>query len=333
MAPYPPSWLDRLTGWIERVPGPPWAFYAGLGFVGYLVSSVLRWMDGRQPVGTFNPLPPPFLLWVVGILALHHYLDHYARRALAQFRPLLDADQADYDRLEYQLTVTPARDALIGGLFWVGLSSVIVALTYPLARPYFPPWEIAVSVLTFFVGGTFIQHLIHQLLTVRRLYGRITHVDLYDLEPLFAFSNLTARAAIGIILLQYAIVALLPGEAKLTVLVPVAVLTVVAVVVFVWPLTGIHRLLEEEKSLQMAAVDQRLKAIVATLYERVDSGRLTGMEEVEKTITSLKTTRDIVDGRPTWPWQPTTVRGLAAAVVLPIALWLVQEVLQRLLQL
>jgi hypothetical protein len=298
-----------------------------------LASSVLRWLDGRQPVGAFDPLPPPFLLWIVGILALHQYLDSYARQALARFRPLLTGDQRDYERLQYTLTVTPARTAILGGLFWVGLSASIVVLTYPLVAPYFPPWEIVVSVLTFFVGGTFLQHLIYQLRAVRRLYSQIDHVDLYDLEPLFAFSNLTARAAIGIVLLQYAIVALLPAAAKLTLVVPVAGLTLIAVVLFAWPLTGIHQLLEDAKGQETAAVEQRLKVAVAMLYQRVDSGQLVGMDEVEKTITSLKATRDIVEARPTWPWQPSTIRGLATAILLPIALWLMQELLQRLLNL
>ena len=25
--PYPPSWVDRLMAWIDRLPGPPWLFY------------------------------------------------------------------------------------------------------------------------------------------------------------------------------------------------------------------------------------------------------------------------------------------------------------------
>ncbi|HSN75627.1 MAG TPA: hypothetical protein VL334_11170 [Anaerolineae bacterium] len=167
--PYPPSWLDRFTAAVERLSGPPWAFYAALGVVGYLAASVLRWLDGRQPLGAFDPLPPPFLLWALGVLALHHYLDRYARRALAQFRPLLHGDQAEYDRLEYELTITPARAAATGGLIWVAVSAVLVAMTYRWSRPYFPPWEIVVSVLTFFVGGTFLQHVIHQMRAVRRI--------------------------------------------------------------------------------------------------------------------------------------------------------------------
>lgn len=331
--PYKPSWLDRFTAWVERLRLPVGAFYAALGIAGYLAASVMRWLDGRQAPGVFDPLPPPFLLWALGVLALHHYLDHYARQALAQFRPLMKGGQSEYDRLEYELTISPARWAALGGAIWVVVSASIVLATRQLALSYFPLWEVIVSVLTFFVGGTFIQHVLHQMRTVRRIYAGIEHVDLYDTQPLIAFSGLTARAAIGLVLLQYAILAILPGESKTTLIIPSAVLTLIAVAVFIWPLLGVHRLLEEEKGEQSAAVEQRLKAAVATLYQRVDSGQLVDMEQVEKTITSLKTTRDLIDSRPTWPWQPSTVRGLATAILLPIGLWLLQELLQRLLRL
>jgi hypothetical protein len=177
-----------------------------LGGVGYLAASVLRWLDGSQPIGAFDPMPPPFLVWVVGILALHQYLDGYGRQALARFRPLLRVNEAEYERLEYELTVVPARYALIGALFWTGLAIFIVVLYYPVVRPNIPAWEIAISVLSFFVVGTFLQHLRYQLNTVRSIYGQISQVDLYNLEPLFAFSDLTVRAAIGVTLLQYAII-------------------------------------------------------------------------------------------------------------------------------
>jgi hypothetical protein len=308
-------------------------FYVVVAVAGYLAVSVLRWLDGRQPPGAFDPMPPPFLLWVVGILALHQYLDGYARQALARFRPLLQVDPAEYERLEYELTVIPARYALFGALFWTGLAILVVVLYYPVVYPTIPTWEIAVSVLSFLVGGTFLQHLRYQLNTVRSIYGRISQVDLYNLEPLFAFSNLTVRAAIGVTLLQYAIIVLLPEGSRPALVLPVAALTVVAVAVFVWPLAGVHRMLAEEKSRQMVAVDQRLKAAIATLYGRVDGGDLEQVDAVGRTITSLKAARDLIDSRPTWPWQPAAVRGLATAILLPIVLWLLQQVLQQVLRL
>lgn len=331
--PYPPSWLDRFSQWVDRLPGPPWPYYLGIGAVGYLLTSMMRWVDGRQPLGTFNPAPPPFLLWVVGVLLLHSYLDRYARRALAQFEPLLHGGEGEMERLRYELTVTPARTARLGSLFWIVTSTVLVITSYERIKPFFPLWEVIISILSFAVGGSFMQHVIHQMRTVRRIYAQIKSVDLYNLEPLMAFSGLTVRAAIGMVLLQYAILALLPGEAKLTLLIPAGTLTLVAVVLFTWPLMGVHRLLLDEKSKQLGEVESRLKAMITLLYQRVDGAALAGVGEVEQAIGSLKTTREIIESRPTWPWQPATVRSLATAILLPIFLWLLQEVLQRLLRL
>lgn len=39
--PYPPSWLDRLTAWVDRLPGPYWAYYFGL------VLPILVWIAQR----------------------------------------------------------------------------------------------------------------------------------------------------------------------------------------------------------------------------------------------------------------------------------------------
>src|SRR4030067_1077575 len=87
--PYPPSWIDRLTGWVDRLPGPAWAFYivvgVGVGFAG----SAIEWMEGAYPAGTFNPMH----VWALGnsayLLALIHYLDRSAAAPLEAFRPLL----------------------------------------------------------------------------------------------------------------------------------------------------------------------------------------------------------------------------------------------------
>ncbi|MGH2620287.1 MAG: hypothetical protein ACRDHG_06910 [Anaerolineales bacterium] len=35
---------------------------------------------------------------------------------------------------------------------------------------------------------------------------------------------------------------------------------------------------------------------------------------------------------PTWPWNPGTLRGVVATVSLPVAIWLIQFVLQRTLE-
>lgn len=87
---------------------------------------------------------------------------------------------------------------------------------------------------------------------------------------------------------------------------------------------------EKERQLDQTAV--RLKTGLADLHRRVDQGRLARMDDLHKAVATLEIERAALVRIPTWPWEPGTIRGLAAAVFLPIALWLIQFALQRVLQ-
>jgi hypothetical protein len=50
------------------------------------------------------------------------------------------------------------------------------------------------------VAGAFIYHTIHQLRLVSHIYTSQAIVNLFDLSPLYAFSNLTSQTAIGFII-------------------------------------------------------------------------------------------------------------------------------------
>ena len=52
-------------------------------------------------------------------LALIHYLDSVAHRALKTFRPALHIDEAHYLALDYRLTTLPARPTLLASLLGV----------------------------------------------------------------------------------------------------------------------------------------------------------------------------------------------------------------------
>jgi hypothetical protein len=55
------------------------------------------------------------------------------------------------------------------------------------------------------------------------------------------------------------------------------------------------------------------------------------MDDMNKALASLETERNLLTRIPTWAWQPEALRGLVVALVLPLVLWLVQALLQRLL--
>jgi len=44
--PYPPSWFDRFTDWVDQLPGPAWAFYLILGVAMILEISAVQWLEG-----------------------------------------------------------------------------------------------------------------------------------------------------------------------------------------------------------------------------------------------------------------------------------------------
>jgi hypothetical protein len=100
---------------------------------------------------------------------------------------------------------------------------------------------------------------------------------------------------------------------------------------FVWPLLGVHRLLEEDKQRRLRQYSQRMEAAIQALHERLDSGNLQGMPEFHRAMACLEIEQSAVERIPTWPWQQGTLRGMALGLFLPTAVWLIQLILQRLL--
>jgi len=97
--PYAPSWADRFTAWVGRLPGPSWLYYLGLGLVLLLVQAIVLWIEGTFPIGTFLPVQG-FLAGVIAFwLVLFHYLDERAGAALTTLRPALKASEEDCVRL------------------------------------------------------------------------------------------------------------------------------------------------------------------------------------------------------------------------------------------
>jgi len=80
--PYPPSWLDRFTEWVERLPGRSWVFYPVLGLVLALVVSVVQWRAGSYSIGTFDAFHVWFAIQIPYFLALIRYLGGAAEAAI-----------------------------------------------------------------------------------------------------------------------------------------------------------------------------------------------------------------------------------------------------------
>jgi hypothetical protein len=333
--PYRPSWFDRLKGLIERLPIPWWLFYLIVGAVSILVFTSVQaragaYDDGFSAWHLFLAIQPVFLLAAV------HYLSREPSRALAEFQPAM-AEPERLPEVRYRLTVLPARMALIVTLIWIlvlvlyYLQGPAGAVTLRVAPSTFPFWSVFTLLFTLSYGP-FTAFAIHQVLELRRLFAQPLVIDLYHPEPMYAFSPLAARLAFVLALVTYGWG--MSDPTTFTNLLSLATsigMVALALAVFAFPLWGAHRKLAAEKKRALAGNGARLKSTAAELHRRLDQAEITGMDDLHKALASLDLERAHLSRVPTWPWQPETLRGLVAALALPIVIWLIQYGLGRLL--
>jgi hypothetical protein len=348
--PYPPSWFDRFTAWVDRLPGPAWLAYMALAVLGTAMLMLAASTGGDYRPGSLLA----FHVWVGAqfayMLALMHYLDRSAGSALDTFRPVLEgADPSTIDDLRYRLTTLPPRATLLatlaGAAFGLSLpylflgtsvsepQSLVAAFSpfgFPASSVSFVRFLQAFFVMTEVVSGILVFHTVHQLGMISRTYAYPTRLNLYRLQPLYAFSIPTGLTSAGLIVYTYAWFSTAPLLLSEPISRVLGVFFIaVASMTFAWPLLGIHRRLVDEKKQLLAKNAGKFEATVTELHRRVDKNTLRAMDDLNKTLSSLEIEQAALRRIPTWPWEPGTLRGVLAALVLPLVIWLIQFGLER----
>jgi hypothetical protein len=323
--------------WAERLPGAVWWFYLILLVVLIIIINGVIWLNGSTPFGTFDLYRSSVPFYAIASLALMHYLNRVAQRALAAFRPALDASEAEYTQIEYELTTLPWR----GTWIVLGLSLLLTAV-FTLFTPYLADAlrrspslfviDFVIYAVVFGLIAVFVYHTVHQLRMVRLIHASAKNVSLFQPIPLYAFSGLTAQTGIGILLLNYFSILTDPATFVNPALFALTIFTsLIAVACFVLPLKGIHdRILSEKKRLR-AEVNTRLEATIQEVYRRTDTQNLTGIDQLSQLMASLFTARTEVAKIPTWPWETGTLAGFISVFLLPFIIRLIIALLTQLL--
>lgn len=338
VAPYPPSWFDRLSARIDRLPGTYWLYYIGFSLVITIISISIS-DPGAQVEGPFTPSIRIYAGYLIAfILGFAHFLDSQAARAFDILRPSLDLDQTAFEQARYRLTTLPARPA-----FWV--SAITVTLAYCMIL--FFPDVIGVSVdlrvlsqLSFLAEGFLVwwllafaaYHTLHQLLQVRTVYANHLQVNLYNPRLLYSLSNLTVISSIGVILpITIAIPIVSDYILKPIGLTVVIFSFVLAVITFAWPLWGVHRVMVEEKSRLESECSARYESLLGDWHARIDARELEGSGDLKSAIQGLVAEKEEIGRIPTWPWPSGVLRGWIASLFLPLAVWMLQWLIERVL--
>ncbi len=339
--PYAPSWIDRFGGWVDRLPGPPWLFYVGTWAALVVIDTLVRALDGAAdlpPVFVLVYLAAPFYnLWLI------HHLDHRARQALDRFRPALRTNEESFAGLCYRLTTMPKGPTLLASTAGASFGLIMLLIVPPAEQAYY--WGVSVAnlmehrlviwstaLLIGIVAATLMYHSWHQLRTVSHIYAQYTEVDLFNQRPLYAFSNFSARTAIGALIQTYSWPLAAPEVLRNPAMASWLIgYNLVCVLIFIVPLIGIHNLLKEDREERLAQAGHLAKAASQELHRRIRESQMTDMDNLYKTIHSLDLEFQTLRHAPTWPWQPEVPRAVGVALIFPLILWLIQWVLQRML--
>jgi hypothetical protein len=297
-----------------------------------------QWLAGDAPLpAAMGPEMIVFSFYPVYFIALLHYLDRQAKSALEAFRPALGATDAEYALIEYELTTVPARGAWIAAALAIplGFLFILPGESGSLSPRTLPLQFLAVLYTIFTVGSFFVLafHTVRQLRRVSQLHAAARTINLLQPRPTYAFSRLTSRTAVGVLAFLYLDFLINPPTEG--VVLPYFTFTGVAVVLmvaaFLLPLLGMHQRLTREKARLEAEVNHGVENAYQELQRLVRAKAYARVGDVEKALSSMLRMRDVIGRLSTWPWQPETLRGVLAAVGLPIALWLIQFGLSRLL--
>ena len=323
---YNPSYINHLSNWLEGLSGTTWVYYFGLGAFLLVLQSATAWLEGVIPVGVFLPIHIFLAAAITFIIAVIAFFDRLARSALETIKPSLTIDEVKYKELEYQLTNIPALKSILASALTLTIVVFIEIITgevfqiealrgYPISMYLFR----VTYLICWWFFGVFIYHTTHQLGLINRIYTNYTLIDLFRMHPLYGFSNLAALTAGSLLMLPYGWLYINPSI-KLTnpvVLSMYFIISTIAVITFLLPQLGIHRLQNAEKKYLLDEINQRYKITMEEIHKYVDSRNFNDTSNIISTQNALGSERDTIKKISTWPWQPETFRWLFTAMVLP----------------
>jgi hypothetical protein len=334
---YRASWIDVLVRWIEGFSGPAWAAYAGGLLVLALLNNAVFWLDGSLNAGTLDRVRLTDAVYLLFFTAFYHHLWLVARKSFGTFKSLLGKDRVDLEAMEYRLTTLPRRLGWVAIGLGLGTTAVSIgaeSAAFGLAgtRTALPAvYQSVTTAFAFSAAFALILHTVRQLRLVTQLHRDATSISLFQLGPVHAMAHLTGRAATGLALFMlFNAVAESAAITELNVAF-LAVIAVLAVVVFLSPLLGLRGRLRVEKARLAGETNAAIQLTVRRVHDRVNEDSYKDITELGTTLNALVVEKGLIERISTWPWEASTLRGVASSVLLPILLVVVGQLLERVL--
>ena len=333
---YMTSFTDRFMRWVQRLPLPYWLTYLLFFLLQSLLILAVVWATGWLPLFKFSPLIFLFPFWLWGPLAMITYLNVVAQDALSGFRPLLDVDDAQLKKLQDEFTAMPMRGVILSGVLW---AIVYVMLTFIFYNAFYVSYRVGnllgtviiiEGLVSYTIGGVIYYHSFRQLILVRRTVKMVKEFNLFQLNPVYSFSALTAQTGIAwMVLLSFTLLVYPLQVSNLPILVILGLQVFLAVGAFVLPVWILNRRLVLARRKLLIEINLRIQKTAELLHRCVDENNLDESPQLNNALNGLNIERGVVLSISTWPWRTNTLTGFLSATGLPLILVILQIIVKK----
>jgi hypothetical protein len=253
------------------------------------------------------------------------------RRTVRELQGALDCTPEECDALAVSLQLP------VGGLGMAVLVGLLVAFGSPYLTPPVPddlwnPATWSAEVAWHRVLGPLVAvgsiALAYAIIVVSRrmsrLAGDLKSIDLFDLEPLYPFTQLglvNALLLMGFVAIGGLMVLTEAGFGLLGLLVGTTVLGI-AVITAALPMRGVHRRIGQAKAAELEWVEAKLQQQRAVLKG--------GENRTSGDLSDLAAYRDLVRSVRDWPVSTSSYVRFALYLTIPVVSWAAAAIVERL---
>jgi hypothetical protein len=336
--PWKLSWVDQVQDALGRASFPWWLPLIFFPIVLIVLETVLLFQESGPEALTW-PIPlglmviyAMFPFYVFGFL---YFVDERARIAILRLRPLLD-EERKLDPLSFTLSNMPSLPTILASLagfvFFLGLRSMegitgdpVLSGTTQITR-----WiRLSEGAVLYPLIGVITYHTIRQLAIINRIYARHVRIDLLNQTPLYELARIPVYTALSLVIPVSLILMVLPRLPNDPVSISMLITTLTfTIVIVIAPIYRVHLVLDDEKVKRQNLNSNLTDALLARFRKEVGSNSYEGASGIRTSLEILKLERDIIHSAPTWPWPAGSMRTVAAALLFPTTIWLIQQLLQ-----
>ena len=332
---YPISWQNHFYLFVRKLAVHPLVTFFVLFVFFVFINHISAWIDGGLPWGSFDVHQLSFQFWFLVVFIAGDYFLSLAQSTLKKFRPSLDVSDKEYASLTYRFVNIPAGHGLVIGLLALLAIPFILQLVEPYQQKGLASIVLAASgVFMFAMVFALFYFNFRALRLTTKMYSMVSRVNIFNLESLIAFSSFTSRVGIFAVftsVLSYLSNVAITERPQVSGFIFFGSLNlVIAIAAFLFPLLGFHERLQIEKEKAKAENNIRLETAQYRLHRLVDrEGK--GIIETKNAISGLLELRHELERISTWPWNTATLTTFVSTLFLPLAIWLIQQLLSRLL--